>query len=302
MIKLRRIALIFIIIFSVSNSFACDICGCSSGNYFIGTFPLFRKHFMGLRYTFRSFRSRLATDNTQFSNDFYQTTEIWGGFNVGRKWQIIGFIPYNINKQISDDGVQQNSGLGDITLIANYKLFDKRNGNKHGKMVSQQLWIGGGLKLPTGKFNVAAAEIIHSANDQAGTGSLDYILNTMYTLHINDWGINSSINYKVNGSANTYRFGNRLSASSFVFHSLSAKKATFNPNAGLLYEELDANRLNRVKVADTGGYTFLASAGLDLIFRKLAVGFNLQAPFAQRLSNDQTNARFRGMAHITMLL
>src|SRR5215831_3040475 len=103
------------LLFSLHDGFACDICGCSSGNYFIGPFPRFHKYFLGTRYTFRSFHSEVANDPTQFSKDFYQTIELWGGYNLGQRWQLLGFIPYNINQQKSDDGLAKSNGLGDIT-------------------------------------------------------------------------------------------------------------------------------------------------------------------------------------------
>ncbi len=79
---------------------------------------------------------------------FYQTTELWAGYNIGRKWQLLTFLPYNINRQTSDDGTRKNNGLGNISLIANYDLLNTRKGNKRGNKISQQLWIGGGIKIP----------------------------------------------------------------------------------------------------------------------------------------------------------
>lgn len=296
---MKKIFLIGILFLSLQETFACDICGCSSGNYFIGPFPQFRKHFFGTRYSFRSFNSRVAGDPTQFSKDFYQTVELWGGLNVGKKWQIIAFVPYNVNRQSSDDGIKNSNGLGDITFITNYKLLDKRTGDKHGNRISQQLWVGGGVKLPTGKFAADPNDIIPDANNQPGTGSVDILLNAMYTFHINDWGINSNINYKINRSAENFHFGNRFNTSAFVFRSISAAKITFNPNVGVLYENLQANKLDNLKVQETGGNALLAAVGLETNFSKMAVGFNAQLPLSQNLSNGQTTTKVRGMVHLT---
>lgn len=296
---MKKVFLTIFILFSLAEGYGCDICGCSSGNYFIGTFPQFRKHFIGVRYTFRSFQTHVASDATQFSRDFYQTTELWSGFNIGHKWQLLAFVPYNINKQSSDDGVKKSNGLGDISLIANYKIINTRNGDRHGNMISQQLWIGGGIKIPTGKFAVDANDLIPAANNQAGTGSLDYILNAMYTYHINEWGVNTNINYKINKNAEHYKFGNRLSSSAFIFHSISSSAATFSPNVGVLYENLRANELNKAKVQDTGGNALLASAGMEINFAGMAIGCNAQLPMTQNFSNEQTKNKIRGMVHVT---
>jgi hypothetical protein len=286
-------------IFFLNISFACDICGCSSGNYFVGPFPLFHKHFIGVRYTFRSFHSVVKNDVSQFSKDFYQTAEIWGGWNIGKRWQMLAFVPYNVNRQASDDGVLKSNAFGDITLLANYNLLSNRSKSTSGNGVTQQLWIGGGLKLPTGKFSADPDDFIPSANNQTGTGSVDLLLNSMYSIRINNWGISSNINYKINHDAHNYQFGNRFNASAFVFHLIATPKVTFNPNAGLLYEKLQSNKFESIKVEDTGGNALFASAGLETNLNKIAVGFNAQLPVSQNLSNNQTTAKLRGMVHIT---
>ena len=300
---MKRILLIAVLCFSIFQSNACDICGCSSGNYFLGPFPQFRTHFFGTRYSFRSFESRLKSDESQFSKDFYQTIELWGGVNIGKKWQLLAFAPYNINKQNSDDGTKTATGLGDISFIVNHKLLDKRNTDKNANMISQQLWVGGGVKFPTGKFSPEEADIIPDANNQAGTGSVDFIVNTMYTLHLNDWGVNSNINYKINRSAESFRFGNRLTTTAFVFRSFQNEtgNTSLNPNLGVVYERLGANKMTSGKVADTGGNAFLASAGLEVNFAKIAIGMNTQLPIAQNLSNHQTRTNIRGALHVSFL-
>ncbi len=298
---MKKIFLIVILLLSLQETFACDICGCSSGNYFIGLFPQFRKHFFGTRHTFRSFHSQVAGDPTQFSKDFYQTVELWSGFNIGKKWQVMAFVPYNINRQSSDDGVKNSKGLGDITLIANYKLLDKRTGDKKGNRISQQFWIGGGVKIPTGKFAADPNDIMAEANNQSGTGSVDFLLNAMYTFHINDWGINTNINYKINCSAENFQFGNRFNTSAFIFHSISTAKTTFNPNVGVLYENLRANKLYNSKIQETGGNAVFAAAGVETNFNKMAVGFNAQLPLSQNLSNGQTTTKVKGMVHLTFI-
>jgi hypothetical protein len=299
---MKKIFLAGILFLSVQDSFACDICGCSSGNYFIGPFPFFHKHFFGTRYTFRSFKSNVADDPDQFSKDFYQTIELWGGWSIGKKWQVLAFVPFNFNRQNSDDGLVKSSGLGDITLMVNYNLLNKQSKDKKGNNINQQLWIGGGVKIPTGKFSPDPNDIIPTASNQAGTGSVDYLLNAMYAININKWGINSSVSYKINRKAEGYQFGDRFSSTAFVFRSISKGSTTFSPNTGLLYENLRTNKLDNVKVPDSGGNALLAAAGLEIGFKKMSIGFNAQLPIAQNFSNGQTTTKVRGMVHVTFVL
>ena len=223
----------------------------------------------------------LKSDNSQFSNDFYQTTELFGGMKIGKKWQVLAFVPFNINYSSTDDGIRQSRGLGDITLLGNYNLLNKITSTKDTESVSQQFWFGGGAKIPTGNFAVDTSELASSASRQPGTGSFDFLLNATYMLKIKSWGVNSNANYKINQSASNFKFGYRLSATTFIFHSFNIKKVSFNPNIGLLYENLGQNENHNKKVNDTGGNVLLAGAGVETRFKNIAIGFNTQLPLIQ---------------------
>ena len=300
---MKKLFTVGILLLMVAPVFACDICGCSSGNDFLGPFPQFKKHFFGVRYSIRNYESHMAMDGEEFSKDFYQSAELWGGWNIGKKWQVLVFVPFSVNKQTSDDGGKSTHGLGDMIFIVNRKVLDKRHTDDEGNRYSQQLWIGGGAKLPTGKFSPDELEIIPDANNQPGTGSVDFILNAMYTLHINDWGINSNVNYKINQPAKDFRFGNRFDASAFAFRSFANKRGTItlNPNAGLMFNHLDANTLTSYKIENTGGNALLGAIGLEMNFAKMAIGVNAQLPLSQNLSNHQTSPNLQGMMHVSFL-
>jgi len=252
-----------------------------------------------MRYSFRSFNTVLNSDASQFSKDFYQTTEIWGGFNINNKIQILSFIPYNFDYSNTDDGIKKSNGFGDITFIGNYNLLNSKSLNKDTLTVGQQLWIGGGLKLPTGHYSVDAAEIVSSANSQAGTGSLDFLLTTSYSLVIDNWGLTSNLNYKINQAASDFRFGNRFTATAFTFYAFHLKNTSLSPNIGLLYEYLNPNELAGAKIASTGGQALLGAVGVEARFNKITVGLNAQLPLEANISDGQTKINLRGMAHLT---
>jgi len=303
---MRKLLFIFFIAISCSSTYACDICGCGGGNFYMGLLPNFKSRFIGLRYHYVQFYTRLASDATQFSHNYYNTIELWGGWNIGKKWQVLAFVPYYYNKQADDDGVSYKSGLGDITLLLNYQLLHTRSMNKHNKSVEQILWFGGGVKLPTGTFKVDpndSTTTLADINAQIGTGSTDFLMNALYNVRIGFFGVNTSVNYKI-GTTNSsnYKFGNKFTANSIAYYRFRTHGISITPNAGVMYEHTAVNLLNKETVQYTGSYAVSALAGVEMTFNKISVGISAQAPFAQDFAEHQTKMQFRGMAHVTFAL
>jgi hypothetical protein len=300
---MKKLIIAVTLLFSIGSANACDICGCGVGNYYIGILPAFTKGFIGVRYQFKSFDTRIAGDPTQFSKDFYQSVELWGGWNIKKKWQVLVFVPYNFSHQQSDDGTNSHQGMGDLSTLLNYKLIDKASLSGSNKLITQKLWIGAGIKLPTGSFSVdpLASDLAASANTQIGSGSTDFMASANYNVQFNKIGINTSIIYKINtDNKDAYRFGNKYTVNSIAYYRPKASgKLNLSPNLGVLYEHAAINRLQGKQVSQTGGWLALASAGLEWGLGKMAIGANIQLPLAQNFANGQTQSKLRGMLHVS---
>jgi hypothetical protein len=302
---MKRLVLLVVITILTVKSRACEICGCGVNNFYIGILPQFNHKFFGVRYHFNSFNTRLTSDPTQYSKDFYQTVELWGGWNIGKRVQLLAFVPYNHNYQNSDEGVTKMTGLGDVVALANYKVLDVNSVNNKDRVFSQQLWIGGGIKFSTGKFEIDAndPDVASAANMQLGSGSMDVLLNAMYNVRIDKFGINTTATCKLNSTnKDQYKFGNKFLASSFAYYPLAVSKTVISPNLGVLYEKTNPSELHSSKIDLTGGSILQGSAGLEISFNKITIGFNAQLPLAQNFAENQTTQKVRGMAHVSFAL
>jgi hypothetical protein len=293
-------------LFSVYYAAACPICGCGGGNLYMGLLPDFQHQFIGIRYHYAQYHTQLLSDPTQFSTNYYNTIELWGGIRLGQKFQLFAFIPYYQNKQVDDDGTTKPSGLGDITVMGQYQLFHTVGVTPTKKLVDQQLWIGGGIKVPTGTFDVAVSDSLTTVADinaQLGTGSVDFLLNALYSLRVGDIGINASANYKINTVNNDkYRYGNKFTGNLIAYYRVAVGKNSLSPNIGLGYENVAGNTLQSKMVQYTGSNVTTALAGVEFNVKKIGIGVNGQLPVAQNFAEGQTKLKFKGMMHITFAL
>lgn len=298
------------------NANACSICGCGGGNLYLGMYPSFDTKFIGIRYNYSDYKTILKNDPAQYSSNTYQSYELWSGINLTKKWQVFAFVPYQYNKQVSDDGKSSNKGIGDISILANYQILNKHKVVDNKKMVSHQLWIGGGIKLNTGSFEVDPRDpntTLADINTQMGTGSNDFILNARDVYQIENLGFASNVNYKINSqNSNGYQFGNKLSFNTITYYNFNNKNTVVTPNIGLQFENMSGNKLDGHLISlnegldngfyRTGGHTLNMMGGIEMSVKKLSFGVNLQAPISQNFAAQQTNLHWRGLCHITVSL
>jgi len=306
---MKKHLFLFIITFFASfASFACDICGCGVGSYYTGILPEFNKHILGLRYRYNSLQTHLAPGGTATyltTLEKFNTIDLWTGWTISPKVRLMAYVPLNINERINQGTTTKKSGVGDIGVQAFYQVFDNRSAS--GKnFISHSLWLGGGIKLPTGKYESALKdESGQSANTfQLGTGSVDFTINGMYDLRIQDFGINTTASYKINTkNSDKYEYGNKLSSAMQAYYKVRVKnRFTVAPNAGFAYETAAKDFDNKIKADISGGNITLLTTGVEITTGKIAVGGNFQSPLAQQLANGSIKARNRMMLHVSLLL
>lgn len=289
------------------SSFACDICGCGVGSYYLGILPEFNKRFIGLRYQHKTLQTHLGPlgQRTPITADeTYQSTELWGGWNIGSRFRVLAFVPYNFNKRESQTGDGTKNGLGDIALMGYFKLLD-HSGTLGERLLVQSIWLGGGVKVPTGKYEPSERLAVQESpnNFQLGTASTDFTLNAAYDIRYNDLGLNTNVNYKINTENKyNYRYGNKLTANMLAYYKFRlANVVTVAPNAGVLYETAEKDvENNKYDVEVSGGYSLSAVAGVEVAMKGLAFGANYQNVRSQDLAAGRAKAGNRVMVHLSL--
>jgi hypothetical protein len=296
-----------LLLFTIDAAKACDICGCGVGSYYLGILPEYNKRFIGLRYQHKNLTTHLGPygERTPITADeTYQSTELWGGWNFGTRFRVLAFVPYNFNRRVEQSGNGSKNGLGDIALMGYYKLFDHK-GTVADRLLVQSLWIGAGIKVPTGKYEPAEQLAVQESpnNFQLGTKSTDFTVNAAYDLRFNDLGLNLNVNYKMNTeNSYAYRYGNKFTSNALLYHKFRiAGKVTVAPNLGVLYETSKKDvEDNRYDVETSGGYSLSAVAGLEVAMKGLSLGANYQNVRSQDLAGGRARAGNRVMVHLSV--
>ncbi|HWW39161.1 transporter [Pedobacter sp.] len=304
--KKIMIALVLVIM-SITATKACDICGCGVGSYYLGILPEYNKRFIGLRYQHKTLRTHLGPfgERTPLTSDeTYQSIELWGGWNIGSRFRILAFVPYNFNERESQTGNGIKNSLGDIALMSYYKLLDSK-GSVGNRLLVQSLWVGGGIKVPTGKYEPSERLAVSESpnNFQLGTASTDFTLNAAYDIRYNDLGLNANVNYKINTENKyEYRYGNKFTGNLLMYYKIRiAKVVTLAPNAGVLYESAQKDVENKkYEVAVSGGYSLSAVGGVEVSLKRLSFGANYQNVRSQNLAGGRVHAGNRLMVHMSV--
>lgn len=297
------IVLVMAFVLCVGQARACDVCGCSLGGGYFGILPLYNKNFVGLRWSQAKFHAYIAPSqylSAQQSHDTYTKVELWGRYYVTQRLQVFAFIPYVYNDMNGTDQVVSAQGLGDVSFMANYLLLNTGESKSDFK---HTLLAGGGIKLPTGKFDQTDKGKIINRNFQLGTGSVDFTLNAIYTVRYKKVGVNVETGYKINTrNTDDYLFGNQFRASGKFFLWQEIGKVALLPYAGLNYEQAAMHREGKILQVNTGGDAWLGSTGLDVYIKQLTVGVNYQKPVSQQYNSDasaQITSKARWTASVT---
>lgn len=299
---MKKIILLFAILYSF-NAKACDVCGCGNGSSFFGILPQSHFKFGGIRYQSKTFESHFSSKVLKTEENF-QSIEPWLRLYPIKKTQLIlmGAWQSNVQTILKSGDEKKLSGLGDVSALAHYNVINTFFDTTAHTL--DHVWLlGGGIKLPTGKYTYSLnADQVSNANFQLGTGSFDYLLNSIYTIRKNNIGLNLDLSYKINGTnKNNYKFANKSRAIVNGFAQIMIGDFTLLPNVGVLGEYAKNDKQNGIDNQFSGGYMTTAMLGSEMYYKRITAGFSLQKPIKQNLSNSELKLKNSFMCHVTLL-
>jgi hypothetical protein len=294
---MKKILLLCLIILGIQSGLrACDICGGGISNYNPFLFPHLSRTYLSLSYAHRHYQ-RQSESGIMESEQFHSFL-LAGQYSIGKHFQVIAMVPFQNNTLVEENVTKHISGPGDIDLLVNYKLWDKISSNNR-----QTILIGGGIKLPTGKYTAGKAQSMEEASAQAGTGSLDYLLNASYRISFSKWVFSAAASYKYNTqNKDGYRFGDVITSGATIVYRQDLKGFSIAPYTQFILEKQMKDAGQHIIQDHSGGHAFYTGAGLDINTKKIAVGFNYQFAASQNLAQGEISVKPRITAHISFLL
>lgn len=269
----------------------CDACGCSASGGSMGFSSMLNSNFIGLRYFNQSYKSSNGLySNSPWYNESFNTIQVWAKIPLVERVQLSILLPYHFHNRSSVIGLQNISGLGDVTLLGMYQLYQT---HRDSTLLMHTLQLGAGVKAPIGKFDSSNGGSINPSF-QVGTGSWDYLLVTEYVVKRKQFGMNTMLNYvfKTENEKN-YRFGNQFNYATTFFYTIEKSKLTFLPQLGIAGEVYQENYQHKQKVRNTSGDILFGKLGMEIGKNKLSMGVNAMLPISQNLTGGNVKANYR---------
>ena len=286
---------------AMMEDFDCDACGCSASGGSMGFGSMLNNNFVGLRYMKQSYTSRDGIfANSPWIDENFNTIQAWARVPVTDKIQISALVPYHFNERQLTAGTENIEGLGDITVMALYTVFETK---KDSTFFTHKINLGGGVKLPTGKFK--EANNLGSVNQsfQLGTGSWDFPVVSEYVIKHKNLGLNTTLNYifKTENSKN-YQYGDQFNYAGTFFYLFDLKSVQIVPQAGLAGEVYQTNQQHGLDLPNTAGDILFSKFGIEAGKDKFSVGINAMLPINQNLSSGNMEANYRWSINLNYTL
>ncbi|MCO6461439.1 MAG: hypothetical protein J5I59_08540 [Saprospiraceae bacterium] len=281
----------FCILFSFNFLNACDICGCGISASSFGILPRFQGHFIGIKSRYRIFQSYhpplFPGSEPIHSKEYFYNLDLWARYSVGSRVQFYLDLPYQYIFKREDSEGRVYSGLGDISLLANFMLLDHTDASKFDLM--QALQIGTGIKFPTGNTKIPEKDGYIIKNLQPGLGSYAFPINLLYTIRKGIIGFHTELNYQHIFKKDGFQFGDRGQQSVGMYMVLNQKGWTFMPNVGVNYALAAKDRSDGIPYETSGSKNVACQLGMGIYRNSISIGLQTLIPIWQHNVNGYVN-------------
>jgi hypothetical protein len=295
----------FVALLLATSTFACDVCGCSGAGNTLGILPHYQRSFIGLRTFYQRYDNVNPLYEADGLQDYFVQTNLWGRYAFGKRWQIIGVLPYSINHRITEGSGQALSnqtlhGIGDASALVNFTILNTMDSTK---VFKHHLMVGTGAKLPTGDFMEEELFADIPANFRLGTGSLDALFNLVYTLQYQGFVFSTNASYRLatENKTRNYQFGNQANVMTYVAYQQRNVNWAFQPYLGASFEYLQKDTHYNIEQHGTGGQAIYGLAGVEMAYNQYSFGVNWQMPISQNYGDGELENKGRFTASLTYL-
>ncbi|MDO6517193.1 transporter [Zobellia uliginosa] len=283
----------------------CDTCGCGSSGGSMGYGTGLNNNFFGLRYIGQEYRSRdgIFADSPWITENF-NTIQAWANLPIGKRIIANVIVPFQFhNRSLPDNSEQTISGLGDISVLGFYNLIAATPDSIVSIKPEHYFQLGGGIKMPTGKYDKDNNEGSVNPSFQLGNGSWDYVLAMNYGFTYRNWGISTMANYTIKTkNPKDYQFGNQLNLGINAFKTYYISDVALTPIVGVSEEIYASNRELGIEVAHTKGDVFLGKLSIEASYNRYSLGLTGMLPISQNLNDDKVELRNRVSVYMNINL
>ena len=283
------------------EDFDCDACGCSSNGGSMGFSSMFNNNFVGVRYFYQSYTSKDGIfNNSPWVDENFNTVQAWARIPITRKLLLSALVPYHFHTRERSTGDESIEGLGDISVLAMYNIYET---TRDSTVFTHKLQMGGGVKMPTGKYNSENNKGSVNPGFQVGTGSWDYLLATEYVLKKGQLGLNTMLTYTFKTeNEKLYQFGNQFNYGATFFYLIEKDALKWVPQLGIAGEVFESNRQYEQLVPDSAGDIVFTKFGLEAGRKNFSIGLNAMLPINQNLSNGKVESNYRWSVNLNYSL
>lgn len=284
----------------------CDTCGCGSSGGSMGYGTGLNNTFFGLRYIHQEYRSRDGIFNdSPWIQENFNTLQAWGNIAVSNRTLLNVIVPYQFHHRTLPDNTEQNiSGLGDISLLGLYNLLPVTPDSIVSIKPEHYIQLGGGIKIPTGKYDKTNNSGSVNPSFQVGNGSWDFVFAMNYGFTYRNWGISTLLNYTLKTkNPKDYQFGNQLNYGINAFKTYYVSNSlALTPQLGLAGEKYGPNKEFGMEVANSKGNVFLGKISVEATYNQYSLGLIGMLPIDQNLNNNKVELKNRVSVYLNVNL